>query len=185
MKNIQLLIALILCLLPTTRLMAVDQMDIDPDNASTPSAAATVVSTPVPTEAATPASAPLTTTAAPSPAVTANPGGNSAEVLELTPVAGQGMLKMRDVYNVGISYYKKQDFAKAIRYLKQALQIHDPYTLFFYYAEANAMLGVIYQFHIIDKKLAYEYYSEALRIDPETATAKKHIRELSHESGKK
>jgi hypothetical protein len=41
------------------------------------------------------------------------------------------------------------------------------------------MLGVIYQFHIIDLDMAYSYYKEALAIDPETATARKHIRELS------
>ena len=91
----------------------------------------------------------------------------------------QGVLKMKDVYKAGLSYYKKQDFAKAIRYLKKSLLVQDPYTPKYYYAEANAMLGVIYQFHIIDKDLAYSYYKEALAIDPKTATARKHIRELS------
>jgi tetratricopeptide (TPR) repeat protein len=91
----------------------------------------------------------------------------------------EGILQMKEVYQAGIDCYKKQDFAKAIRYLKKSLDIHDPYTPKFYYAEANAMLGVIYQFNIIDKSLAYQYYREALVIDPRTKTAKKHIREVS------
>jgi hypothetical protein len=42
------------------------------------------------------------------------------------------------------------------------------------------MLGVIYEFNIIDKSLAYQYYQEALRIDPSTVSAKKHIKEVKN-----
>jgi tetratricopeptide (TPR) repeat protein len=85
---------------------------------------------------------------------------------------------MKDVYALGMKYYADEDYVKAIQYLKQALTVHDPYTPSFYYAEANAMLGVIYQFHIIHPDLAYQYYHEALKIDPTTEAAKKHIGEV-------
>jgi len=91
------------------------------------------------------------------------------------PPMGQGVLKMKDVYAAGMKYYKQEDFVQAIRFLKQALTIKDPYTPKFYYAEANAMLGIIYQFHIIHPDLAFQYYHEALEIDPTTETAKNHI----------
>jgi len=91
------------------------------------------------------------------------------------PLIGHGVLKMKDVYAAGMKYYKQEDFVRAIRFLKQALTIKDPYTPKFYYAEANAMLGIIYQFHIIHPDLAFQYYHEALEIDPTTETAKNHI----------
>jgi tetratricopeptide (TPR) repeat protein len=97
----------------------------------------------------------------------------------------EGVLQMKGVYQAGVDCYRKQDFAKAIRYFKKSLEIHDPYTPKFYYAEANAMLGVIYQFNIIDKPTAYEYYRAALDIDPTTRTAKKHIGEVSDEKSSK
>jgi tetratricopeptide (TPR) repeat protein len=86
---------------------------------------------------------------------------------------------MKDIYQAGINSYKEQDFAQAIIYLKRSLEHQDPYTRKYYYAEANAMLGVIYQFNLIDKKLAYQYYKAALAIDPKTETARKHIGEVS------
>jgi hypothetical protein len=104
-----------------------------------------------------------------------------ATVLAATPqptssiITVQGVLKMKDVYALGMKCYNQNNFVDAIKYLKQALTVHDPYTPSFYYAEANAMLGVIYQFHIIHPDLAYQYYHEALKIDPTTETAKNHI----------
>ncbi len=87
----------------------------------------------------------------------------------------QGVLKMKDVYALGMKCYNQNNFVDAIKYLKQSLTVKDPYTPSFYYAEANAMLGVIYQFHIVHPDLAYQYYHEALKIDPTTETAKNHI----------
>jgi tetratricopeptide (TPR) repeat protein len=112
---------------------------------------------------------PVPTEAAPAPTVVP------------TPPSVQGILKMKDVYALGMKYYKGEDYVKAIQYLKQALTFHDPYTPSFYYAEADAMLGVIYQFHIIHPDLAYQYYHEALKIDPTTEAAKKHIGEVTPE----
>lgn len=177
LKNVNLTIALAFFFISVTQLRAAADIDID-TSVSTGTSAATptdpmstpaVVSTPV---------VQLT----PEPVQPETPSENATTepivVPEITPLEVEGVLKMKDVYKAGLGYYKKQDFASAIRYLKQALQIHDPYTPKFYYAEANAMLGVIYEFNIIDKKLSYEYYQEALRIDPKTVTAKKHIKEV-------
>jgi tetratricopeptide (TPR) repeat protein len=92
-----------------------------------------------------------------------------------------GTMKMKDYYDAGIKAYKAQDYPQAIRYLEKALTVNDPLTKDYYYAEANAMLGVIHQFYFTipgSRNKAYQYYREALRIDPETATAKKYINKV-------
>ena len=172
MKKIKWIGLFILCFLSSAYVIAASEIDIDTDM-SNPTVAAT--STATATTTPYPPMLVMTPTSVPTTAPTEAP----------TPVVAHGVLKMKDVYKAGISYYKKQDFAKAINYLTKSMQIHDPYTPKFYYAEANAMLGVIYQFHIIDKKLAYQYYREALRIDPKTATARRHIREVSGKKSSK
>jgi len=101
-----------------------------------------------------------------------------APAAEEKPAMAEGILKMKDVYQAGMKYYKQEDYVQAVRYLKKALTVQDPYTSKFYYAEANAMLGVIYQFHIVHPDLAYQYYHEALKIDPTTETAKNHIHQV-------
>jgi tetratricopeptide (TPR) repeat protein len=108
------------------------------------------------------------------PATSGAGAGGETEPAEKPDVV-HGMLKMKDIYEAGIDSYKEKDYGQAIRYLKEALRHPDPYTPRYYYAEAAAMLGVIYQFHIIHDSLAYHYYREALRIDPHTRTARRHI----------
>lgn len=90
-----------------------------------------------------------------------------------------GVLKMKDIYEAGIKSYKEKDYDQAIRYLKQAVDKKDKYTPKFYYAEAHAMLGVIYQFHIIRLKDARYHYQLALKYEPANRTAKKHLREVN------
>jgi tetratricopeptide (TPR) repeat protein len=180
LKIINFAVSLILCLIFTARLKAAGDIDID----VTASGGSSVVTPTVSVDTPTAVSTPSISLTPQSPVETANatPSEKNTEeltpILTATPMTAQGILKMKDVYKAGLVYYKKQDFANAIRYLKQSLQIHDPYTPQFYYAEANAMLGVIYEFNIIDKSLAYQYYQEALRIDPSTVSAKKHIKEV-------
>jgi tetratricopeptide (TPR) repeat protein len=167
-------------LLLSSRSMASNEIEIDTD-ISNPTPTATPMNSISSPEAVVTAT-PTTVMPAPTLQVKTEVTVVSAKPVEtsvFTPVEVHGVLKMKDVYKAGLSYYHKQDFAKAIRYLKESLQVQDPYTPKYYYAEANAMLGVIYQFHIIDEDVAYSYYKEALAIDPETATARKHIRELS------
>lgn len=180
MKIHRLVPFLVLGWLLTVRVMAAGDIDIDTSAASGPAAATPTLSVGDTGAVSTaPAYAPTPVTESPSVSPTASsPTAQPEVVLSLTPIPGQGILKMKDVYNAGFVYYKKEDFANAIRYLKESLQIHDPYTPKYYYAEANAILGVIYQFHIIDKSVAYYYYKKALSIDPTTATAKKHIKEV-------
>ena len=116
---------------------------------------------------------------APSAAEREPSGGETDNAVESEPAPKpqvvHGILKMKDIYEAGIDSYKEKDYDQAIRYLKEALRHQDPYTPKYFYAEANAMLGVIYQFHIIHYGLAYRYYREALRIDPKTRTARRHI----------
>ncbi len=181
MKNVNLIVVLVLFFVSAAQLRAASDIDIDTSISSGTSSAVTptdpastsaVVSTPVvqPTPEPSVQSSDIT--------LSKNSSGEPTVVPVVTPLEVEGVLKMKDVYKAGLVYYKKQDFSNAIRYLKQSLQIHDPYTPKFYYAEANAMLGIIYEFNIIDKKLAYEYYREALSIDSSTASAKKHIKEV-------
>lgn len=181
MKIHRLITFLVLGLMLTARLMADEDIDVDLSATISPSDPTPVVSTDVKTADSTSADASTSsaTTQAAGSTSAENPAEEPAEVLAPTPVPGRGVLKMKDVYKAGLVYYKQEDYASAIRYLRQSLQIHDPYTPKFYYAEANAILGVIFQFHIIDKESAYEYYKEALSIDPTTATAKKHIKEVT------
>lgn len=182
MKNANLIIVFLFFFISAAQLRAAVDIDIDTSVSSGTSSIVTptdsvsnsaVVSTPV--VQSTPEPSVQSSNATPSENAAVEPTVDP----ETTPLEVEGVLKMKDVYKAGLVYYKKQDFASAIRYLKQSLQIQDPYTPKFYYAEANAILGVIYEFNIIDKKLSYEYYQEALRIDPSTATAKKHIKEVT------
>jgi len=106
--------------------------------------------------------------------------GDTGEEIEAkpTPIVAHGVLRAKHVYEAGIQAYKEKDYDLAIKYLKKAVSMDDELTPKYIYAEANAMLGVIYQFRIIHKGRAYRYYKEALRIDRTTRTAKRHIREV-------
>lgn len=96
-----------------------------------------------------------------------------------TVVEIHGVLKMKDVYEAGISAYKGQEYDRAIRYLNKAVEMkNDPYTPKFYYAEAYATLGVIYQYHIIHYGRAYRCYAEALKYERGNATARRHIKQV-------
>jgi len=140
--------------------------------------------TPVPTASSVP-----NTTATPTPTGTpvssdfATPvtSQSPTPVLVPTPNIVKGELKMKDFYAVGMKAYKAKDYEKSIRFLKQALDFHDPYTPKYYYAESNAMLGVIYQFFFKvpgHAALARDYYKAALKIDPTTQSAKLHLKEV-------
>lgn len=99
-----------------------------------------------------------------------------------TPQVVQGSIRMRSVYEAGIKAYQSKDYAKAVRFLEKAVQMEDPHTPFWYYAEAHAMLGVIYQFYYKvpqHRRKAYEHYRQALEIDPATKTARKYIHRVA------
>ncbi len=130
--------------------------------------------------------------AAPTPVATPTPASEDIEVEDNsqptnqtaeTPTPAvfevQGTVKMKDKYEAGIKYYDDKDYDTAVRYLKNALEVKDdPYTPKFYYAEANAMLGIIYQYHIIHLGRAYRYYKAALKYEPHNQTARRHIKQV-------
>jgi tetratricopeptide (TPR) repeat protein len=146
----------------------VDNSDLQEEESDETSMAPTAAATTALNSIPTPTSMKAKASPVPSPQA-------SEQATPEKPIMGEGILKMKDVYAAGMKYYKQEDFVQAIRFLKQSLTIKDPYTPKFYYAEANAMLGIIYQFHIIHPDLAFQYYHEALEIDPTTETAKNHI----------
>jgi tetratricopeptide (TPR) repeat protein len=94
-------------------------------------------------------------------------------------------VRMLDVYKKGIAAYKAEKYEAAVKYLEQALTIRDPNTKDLYYAEANAILGIIYQYRLKapdNQETAQKYYQEALRIDPTNYVAKKHLKPSEIES---
>jgi hypothetical protein len=85
---------------------------------------------------------------------------------------------MKDHFRVGMKFFMKDQYDAAIPDLIAATMIVDPYTWNYWYAEAYATLGVIYEFHSKDpnfKKMAYQYYSLALKRDPKTKSANYYI----------
>ncbi len=143
-----------------------DQATEEPTVSSVPNL--TVTPTPTGTPIASDFATPVTS---PSP----------TPVLVPTPDVVKGQLKMKDLYAAGMKAYRSKDYEKSIRFLKQSLDYHDPYTPKYYYAESNAMLGVIYQFYFMvpgHTALARDYYQAALKIDPTTQSAKLHLKEV-------
>jgi tetratricopeptide (TPR) repeat protein len=133
--------------------------------------------------AATPTSVPVATAIPTMVIKSFEPAATPTEVIDVeedaTPIEVHGVIKMKDIYAAGIKAYQEEDYDKAIRYLKKSIETHDPYSAKFYYAEANAMLGVIYQFHIIHYGWAYQYYRAALKFEKKNPTALRHIKEVA------
>jgi tetratricopeptide (TPR) repeat protein len=103
---------------------------------------------------------------------------------EPTPLVVLGVLKMKDVYKAGAKAFKEKDYEKAERYLTRALEMEDPYTAKYYYAEAHALVGLIYQKYLKvpdHRKLARLHYLAALKLDPATEMARRHLSEVSGE----
>jgi len=93
-----------------------------------------------------------------------------------TMVASEAKARMLENYKKGIEAYKAKKYITATSYLKKAVIIQEVDTEYWYYAEAYAMLGAIYQYHRTDPghlETARRYYKAALKIDPRTTTAKK------------
>lgn len=127
--------------------------------------------------------------AAPSPAPSSpkevqswHPEPTATDTPEAKVETISGRLRMKDIYEAGIKSYKEKDYDQAIRYLKRAVLKKDDDTPRYYFAEAYATLGVIYQFRIIDHKKAAAYYRQALKYEAGNRTAKKHLKELSRKT---
>ena len=157
------------------------EIDMDDVAQPTPTLVPSISISPNPT--ATPKAMPYPT-AAPIPTAVIkvlDEAATPTEDLEgdATPIEVHGVIKMKTIYAAGIKAYQEGDYDKAIRYLKKSVEMDDPYSAKFYYAEANAMLGVIYQFHIIHYNWAYNYYRAALKYEKNNPTARRHIREVA------
>ena len=165
------------------------EVEIDLDEASKPTPIPVIKLTPTPsnashkkpTETPTPVPGNVDT---PTPEATVTPAPDKEDVEVDEPSSNKeeivhGVLKMKDVYEAGINSYKEKDYDQAIRYFTKAVSMEDKYSPKFYYAEAYAMMGVIYQFRIIRYQTAYDYYKKALKYEPRNKTARKHIKEVA------
>lgn len=86
--------------------------------------------------------------------------------------------KMKDHFRKGMKFFMKDQYDAAIPDLMASTMIVDPYTWDYWYAEAYATLGVIYEFHSKERncrKMAYQYYLLALKRDPKTKSANYYI----------
>jgi len=110
-------------------------------------------------------------------------------VSTLTPVLDVSRVKI--YYIAGMKAFEAHRDLAAVTDFKKAIAVNDPTAKYYYYAESNAMLGVIYQFRLTKveghNKLAVKYYKRALKIDPGTKSAKKFLAMLqgTKASGKK
>jgi hypothetical protein len=120
-------------------------------------------------------------TLVPAPVAPENPGSTPTPVPGSSFSSGEGMMVW---YQKGMSAYKVKNYSLAIQYLEEAVKKDDPKVKDFYYAEAYATLGALYQRHmqISRPDKARECYLKALQIDPDTESAQKGLKQLD-ESG--
>jgi hypothetical protein len=141
---------------------------------------ATVTVTPTATGSVTPV---VSATITPTETITPTP-----EPTLTTAQAKAVISKMKKYYHQGVVALKKHYYKTAAANFDVCVGIHESVVPPYYYAEAYASLGVIYQFHHptpghLDQARAY--YKMALAIDPQTATAKKYLAKLTPAKAKK
>jgi hypothetical protein len=118
----------------------------------------------------------------PTPSRTPSVASSPTTTPEATKRMVEASERMLDLYEKGIEEYKTKGFEPAIVHLKGALDIKDAKVEYWYYAEANAMLGAIYHYHKTvpgHLETARKFYQAALKIDPATTTAKRGLKALS------
>jgi hypothetical protein len=102
----------------------------------------------------------------------------SADIIEILGADFSKKGKMKDHFRKGMKLFMKDQYDAAIPDLIASTMIVDPYTWDYWYAEAYATLGVIYEFHSKDpncNKKAHQYYMLALKRDPKTKSANYYI----------
>ena len=160
---------------PFPKAFADTEIDLGDTNPTPTAASNPSVPTPLPPPAAftpTPATQEIQMEGTSQPATQAAPQPTP------TVIMVQGRFKMKEMYEAGVKYYKEQDYGMAIRYWTQAVKMDDTYTPKYIYAETYAMMGIIYQYHIIKKGRAYRCYKAALRYESHNETARRHIRQV-------
>jgi len=94
-------------------------------------------------------------------------------------------LSLKEAYEIGIAAYKAQNYERAATYLKKTISLRPTEGDKVYQAEANSMLGIIYQYYLEtpdSTTLARHYYHAALEIDPANSTALKHLPQLESDN---
>jgi tetratricopeptide (TPR) repeat protein len=116
------------------------------------------------------------------PMITATPTDTMVVTSLTTAQVSSDESKVKIYYRAGMKAFYAHQNKTAIKNFKNAIAVNDPFVQKYYYAESNAMLGVIYQFHLPNftghNKLAVTYYKRALKIDPMTKSAKKYLKML-------
>ncbi len=101
---------------------------------------------------------------------TANgPSVAAAEVPQASPTSLLG------AYKRGIQAYHEKSYSKSIECLLKSTRMKDSSVPSYYRAEAYAMVGLMYEFNLLQAAKAAKYYRLALKIDPLTGTARKYI----------
>jgi tetratricopeptide (TPR) repeat protein len=93
---------------------------------------------------------------------------------------------MKKYYLMGIKALKAHKYATALADLKKAVKYKEK-VAYYYYAEAYATIGVIYEFHSKARNhlgLALANYKMASKIDPDTLTVKKYYKKLKAQLAK-
>jgi tetratricopeptide (TPR) repeat protein len=88
---------------------------------------------------------------------------------------------IQDAYAQGIAAYKNKNYELAALLFKKAAGMPSTEGTKGYLAQANVMLGVLYEYHEDNQDhldLAISYYRAAIHIDPNNATVQKHLNEL-------
>lgn len=173
--------------------LSFDFSKVQPGPAATPIPPTAPSATPIP---ATPPSATPTATAVSaivnisvSPTSTSTPLNTENSTIDTsvtsivtTMAPGSPESRVKIYYRTGMNAFGAHQYTTAIKNFKKAIAITDPSVPTYYHAESNAMLGVIYQFHLPTftghNKMAVKYYKRALRIDPQTKSAKKYLKML-------
>ncbi|HTA75754.1 MAG TPA: hypothetical protein VK791_01205 [bacterium] len=139
-------------------------------------AGATVTATPVNT------STPVVSTPTTGMTMTDTPTVTMTQTVEVTSTTTVTDSMVKVYYRAGMKAYAAHQFLTAAADFKKALAIKDPSAQYYFYAESNSQLGMIYQFYLTKtpnhKQLAIQYYKRALKIDPWTKSAKKYLKML-------
>jgi len=150
----------------------------------TPSATPKASSSPSPVVSATPVATVAETQPPPATA--------SIELHEAPPITGlskkAALSLMKTTYRKGTAAMKAHQYKTAVKHFKKAVSIKEKHVPAYFYAEAYADLGIIYQFHLKtakdNKKIALEYYRRSLKYDPMTENARKYYPKLKAELAK-
>lgn len=109
------------------------------------------------------------------------PGKQSAASPAPTPAVNLDALSLQEVYHRGIEAYKQKDYDLAEFYFKGAAGKFAKEGGISYKAQADIMLGVLYEYHRTRPdhlSLAIGYYQSAVNLDPSNTTVQKHLDEL-------